>query len=105
MRALSSTTRTLGRSDDMQVRAHGADLDAAVAHVEADAASPLAAHRLAQNRDARGAEHAARREHVALAHLNRAGRDELAEHRRAARELGDETPRVGAQPRQALDQE
>src|ERR1700752_2606979 len=76
--ALSSTTRTdgtgRGRSDDMRVGPDGADLCASVLHVKPDAATALAAHGLADDRNAGRAERTAACPHVALAPLERARR-------------------------------
>src|SRR5205814_4835625 len=98
--ALSSATSTGGRgggsaalSDDVDIGSDRPDLDAAILDVKPDAAAALAADRFSDDRDRRGAQGAARRQEVALAHLNRPGGDQLAEHAGAARELGDEPAR------------
>src|SRR5574341_27440 len=106
--ALSSATTTLGleeRLDDGFTGAHRADFHPAVLHVEAYAAPALAADRFTNDRDLGRPERTAGGEDVALAHLNRARGDELAEHAGAAGELGDEAPRVGPQRLETLDEE
>src|SRR5256885_8186814 len=99
IRALSSTTRTVGRtrSDDVGIGSDGADFDVAVFDVEAHGAAAVAADRFAHDRDFGGAQGAARRHDVALTHLDRAGTRELAEHTGPARELGDEPARIGTE--------
>src|SRR5213595_4183234 len=70
--ALSSTTSTLGRrSDDDGIGPHRADLDAPVGDVKPDRPALVAAHGLTRDGDGGDAERVARRDDVALAHLNR----------------------------------
>src|SRR5439155_131134 len=104
--ALSSTTSTLGRrSDDDGIGPHGADLDAPIGHVEPDRPALVTADGLARDGDARGPERLPGRDDVALPHLYRGGRHELCELARPARQLRDQSPWVGAQRLEALDQE
>src|SRR6266542_1359672 len=106
IRALSSATTTVGRaSDDVGMLPHGADFHAPVGDVKAHAAAALTAHRFPNDGDLRRAQRTARRQKVALAHLDRAGCDELAEHAGTAGELGDQAPRIGAQGLETLDQQ
>src|SRR5437762_5514417 len=106
--ALSSATTTLGRpdaSDDVGIDSHRPDLYPAVCHVKPHAAATVAAHRLTNDRDGRGAERGARGQDVALAHLDGAGRDELAEHAGAAGQLCHEPPRVRPERLEPLDEQ
>src|SRR3981081_4945082 len=83
MSALSSAMTTVGlagRSDDGFTGPYRPDLHAAVFDVKPDAAAALATHRLAHDGYGGGAQRGASGQHVALAHLDRARRDELAEH-------------------------
>src|SRR5437879_3260092 len=91
IKALSSTTRTVGLpSDDFDIAAHRADLDAAVGEVEPNRAALIPPHRFALDRDRSHAQGVAGRDDVALAHLQRPRRHQGGEHRGAAGELGDE---------------
>src|SRR2546423_10688807 len=94
--ALSSATTTVGL-DGGFTGAHGPDFHAAVLDVKPDAAAALASDRLAQDGDGSDAQRGARGQHVPLAHLNRALRDQLAEHTGTAGQFGDEAPGAGAQ--------
>src|SRR6266702_5790729 len=105
IRALSSTTSTLGRrSDDDGIGAYRPDLDPAVGHVEAHRAPGATADRFAHQRDPDAAQSLTRGHDVALSHLHRARREELREHAGAARELRDEAARLRPQLRQPLHQ-
>src|SRR3989442_15306485 len=106
IRALSSTTRTVGRgSEEDGIGAHEADLDLAVVEAEAHRAAAVAPHRLRDDRDRGGAHRRARGDDVALAHLDAARRHQRGEHAAAARQLGDEASRIGPQRAQATDQQ
>src|SRR5256714_14957692 len=104
--ALSSATRTVGRlSDDGDIGSDRADFHAAVLEMKAHATPAVSTDGLARDGDRGGPQRAATGEDVALAHLNRARRDELAEHAGASRELGDEAPGVGGERLESLDEE
>src|SRR5712691_3058753 len=104
--ALSSTTRTVGLpSDDFDFTAHRADLDAAVDEVEADRPTLTAADRFALDRDRRHAQGVARRDDIALAHLQGARGHQGGEHRGAAGELGVEAAAIRTERDEALDEE
>src|SRR5260370_10179262 len=98
IRALSSTTSTLGRrSDEDGISAHRSDFGPPVGDVEAYRASRPAADGGAFNGDTGVAQGVAHGQDVAFPHLHGAGGHELREHTGAARELGDEAARVGAE--------
>src|SRR5256885_4703315 len=106
MSALSAATTTVGRdSDDLGIASHRADFHAAVFDVKAYAAATLAADRFPKDGNVGGAQRAARREHVALPHLNRSRRHQLAEHARPPGKLGDEAPGIGPKHFEPLDQQ
>src|SRR2546423_8705708 len=106
IKALSSATTTVGRlSDDGDIGCERADFHATVLEMKARATRAVSAGGLARDGDRGGPQRAATGEDVALAHLNRARRDELAEHAGASRELGDEAPGIGAERLESLDEE
>src|SRR5690348_5192713 len=91
IKALSSTTRTLGRrSDDDGISADRPDLDPPVRDMEPHGPARAPTHRLGRHRNPDAAQHGAGGRDVPLSHLHRARRHELGEHAGAAGELGDE---------------
>src|SRR5438552_14555810 len=75
IRALSSTTRTVGfPSDDFDITPHRPDFDMPVRQVETHRPALLAADGLLLDRDRGDAQRVARGHDVALPHLQRAGR-------------------------------
>src|SRR4051812_38896887 len=69
-KGLSSTTRTVGRSERVDTMRHGGDLDLTIEHPEPHGPAVVPAHRDAHQRDAGLVKHLAGGHHVALAHLN-----------------------------------
>src|SRR5215204_304753 len=89
MNALSSTTSTVaGPLEDTISLLERPHLDAAVAQVEIHAAAVVESRILRDDRNLRGGERLPRGDDVALADVDPGAVDELAEHARAARDLG-----------------
>src|SRR6478609_2727254 len=83
-KGLSSTTRTVRRSEGMDTMRHRADFEEPIGHGEPDGAAVVAAHRFPRERDAMLVEGLPGGNHVAVAHLDGAGRGEGGEHAGAA---------------------
>src|SRR5215207_6547263 len=85
-KGLSSTTRTVRDSEDLDAMRHRRDLESAVRHPEPHGPAEVASGGLADDGHAVLVERLARGHDVALAHLDGAGRPEPAEHAGAADE-------------------
>src|SRR6478752_7498338 len=81
--ALSSTTRTVGRSDRFFTGAEGADHQEAIHRLHPDGAADNPSRRLRLDRDPVVLQHLAGGDDIPLSHLHRPRRGEVAEHRRA----------------------
>src|SRR5690349_2889856 len=87
MNALSSTTSTRGRLDDIRALPKRSHFDAPVVDVQVDAPSVIASGVRGNDRNLRGREHVADGEHVPLADVHRTVRDEIGEHARATNDF------------------
>src|SRR6478735_9128662 len=103
--ALSSTTRTVGRSDRFFTGAEGADHQEPVLRLHPDRAADGPAGGLRRDRDAVVLQHLPGGDDVPLPHLHRPRGGEVAEHRRPADEAGGDAALVGPQRGHVLQQE
>src|SRR4030095_16368553 len=102
--ALSSTTRTEGRSKLIDQAPDRTHLDFHIGGVKTHRTPLAPAHRLGDNRNAVGAQRPATRHDSAVAHLDGSGRIEVGEHARPSHQARKETARVGTKRRHLCDE-
>src|SRR5262245_5496380 len=96
-KALSSTTRTEGRSKLIERAPDRTHLDFPIGGVKPHRAPLRASHGLGNDRNTVSTQHLATRHDVAISHLDGAGRVEAGEHARPSNQSRGETATVGAE--------